>query len=97
MRFMIVEHFAPGQLHEVYRIVRERDRMLPDGLTYIDSWITASLDLCFQIMECDDPLLLQEWAARWGDLANVEIHPIVTSRETAALFARLAAEDTTDE
>lgn len=93
MRFMVVEHFAPGQLHEVYRIVRKHDRMLPDGLTYIDSWITASLGLCFQIMEADDPLLLQEWAARWGDLADIEIYPIVPSRETSALFARLAAEE----
>ena len=38
--------------------------------------------------------LHDEWAARWGDLANVEIHPIVASRDTAALFARLAAEET---
>ncbi len=102
MLLMVVERFAPGRLAEVYRVVRERGRMLPDGLIYVDSWVSAGLDVCFQLMACDDPALLQEWAARWGDLADVEIVPVVQSATTAALFAHLAAEtepatDTTDE
>jgi hypothetical protein len=41
--------------------VREQGRLLPEGLTYIDSWISAGFDTCFQLMECADPLLFQEW------------------------------------
>lgn len=33
---------------------------MPEGLEYIDSWISASLDRCFQLMECNDPALFQE-------------------------------------
>ena len=92
MLFMVVERFAPGRAAEVYRTVRERGRMLPEGLVYVDSWVSASLDVCFQLMECEDPLLFQEWTAQWGDLADIEIVPVVPSKATAALMARLATD-----
>jgi hypothetical protein len=92
MLFMVVERFEPGRLAEVYRVVRERGRMLPAGLVYVDSWVAASLDVCFQLMACEDPVVFQEWTARWGDLARIEIVPVVPSKETAALMARLADE-----
>jgi hypothetical protein len=92
MLLMVVERFAPGRMTEVYRVARERGRMLPDGLVYVDSWVSASLDVCFQLMACDDPVLLQEWTAHWGDLADIEIVPVVPSAETSAMMARLANE-----
>lgn len=90
MLFMVVEHFAPGAAAEVYRIAREQGRMLPDGLIYIDSWVSAGLDTCFQLMECEDPVLLQEWVANWGELGHVEIVPVTHSHATSDLMARLA-------
>ena len=92
MLFMVVERFAAGRAAEIYRVARERGRMLPDGLIYVDSWVSAGLDVCFQLMECEDPVLFQEWTARWGDLADIEIVPVVPSAETSALMARLAGE-----
>lgn len=92
MLFMVVERFAPGRQAEIYRLVRERGRLLPDGLTYIDSWISAGFDTCFQLMESDDPLLFQEWVLQWGDLATIEVIPVTSSRETRALMNRLADE-----
>ena len=94
MLFMVVERFAPGRLAEVYRLLRERGRMLPEELIYVDSWVAASLDVCFQLMECDDPARFQEWAAQWGDLVDIDVVPVVPSKATAALFARLDAEAT---
>jgi hypothetical protein len=91
MLFMVVERFAPGRLSDVYGLVRKRGRSIPDGLIYIDSWIAASLNVCYQLMECDNPVLLQEWVARWDDLVEFEIVPVVPSKETADLFNRLAA------
>jgi hypothetical protein len=58
---------------------------LPEGLTYIDSWIEPNFDRCFQLMQCDDARLLQEWILHWGDLADFEIVPVVPSRQTRAL------------
>ena len=89
MLFM-VERFSPGQAQHIYRTARERGLMLPGGLVYADSLVSASLDVCFQLMECDEPVLFQEWVARWGNLAEREIVPVIPSATTTALMTRLA-------
>jgi hypothetical protein len=61
--------------------------VLPDGLRYVDSWVWADLRGCFQLMECDDPVLFQEWVAGWGNLAEFELVPVTPSRLTADLMA----------
>ena len=43
-------------------------------------------------MECEDRALLNQWAARWEDLIEFEIIPVVTSAEAAATVA-LGCED----
>ena len=90
MLFMVIERFAPGRQAEVYRLVRERGRLLPDGLVYVDSWITADFARCFQLMECAEVNLLQEWVAEWGDLIEFEIVAVSQSSATGAMMARLA-------
>ena len=35
--------------------------MAPDGLYYVDSWVTTDGARCFQVMECDDRSLLDAW------------------------------------
>ena len=82
MLFMVVEHFKEGKTKDIYRRLQEKGRTMPEGLKYIDSWISASLDRCFQLMECDNPALFQEWILKWDDLAEFEIIPIVPSNET---------------
>jgi hypothetical protein len=68
--------------------VREGGRSLPDGLRYVDSWVRADLGGCFQLMECDDAVLLQEWIADWGDLTSFDVVPVVPSSATQELMAR---------
>ena len=82
MLFMVVEHFSQGA-GPIYRRFREQGRLAPEGLVYVDSWVSAGLDRCFQLMECDDPALLQQWIASWEDLARFEIVPVTPSREAA--------------
>jgi hypothetical protein len=89
MLFMVIERFRDGDAAAVYRRFRERGRMTPDGLRYVDSWVERDFGRCFQLMECDDPRLLDEWAARWQDLVEFEVVPVVTSREAAEKIAPL--------
>ena len=89
MTYMIVERFRGGDPVPVYRRFRELGRLAPDGLRYVTSWVTADLRQCFQVMECEDPRLLEEWTSRWSDLVEFEILPVVTSTEAAdAVLAR---------
>jgi hypothetical protein len=56
--------------------------MMPDGLKYVESWIEANFDRCFQLMECDDPRKFQQWVIKWHDLMDFEIVPVVSSKDT---------------
>jgi hypothetical protein len=89
MLFMVIERFRDGDAASVYRRFRERGRMAPDGLKYVDSWVESGFGRCFQLMECDDPRLLEQWTARWQDLVEFEIVPVVTSRQAAETIAPL--------
>ena len=82
MLFMVIERFRERDAKAVYRRLRDEGRGVPDGLRYVGSWIEANFDRCFQLMECDDAGLLQQWVAFWGDLVEFEIVPVVPSTET---------------
>jgi Domain of unknown function (DUF3303) len=89
MLFMVIESFRDGDAKAVYRRFQERGRMLPEGLTYIDSWTDATFERCFQLMECEDQRLLQEWVSRWQDLVEFEIVPVISSKEAAGSIAQM--------
>ena len=85
MLFMVIETFR-HDAKAVYHRFREKGRQLPESLEFIDSWVTADLSRCFQLMRCDDVTLLQRWATEWCDLVEFEIVPVASGRETAAIF-----------
>ena len=93
MLFMVIERFRDQNAKAIYQRFNEKGRMAPDGLTYVGSWIEANFDRCFQLMECDDIRLLQEWVTSWSDLAEFEIVPVVPSKETSEVVARVLARD----
>ncbi len=72
-QFMVIETFLPGCKDRIYERFHERGRMLPEGLTYVNSWLEKDGDRCFQLMETDDPSLFQVWFEHWKDLAAIEI------------------------
>lgn len=80
MLFMIVERFKNREAAPIYKRFAEHGRMMPEGLKYHASWIEGNFDRCFQLMECDDLSLLQEWFLQWQDLVEFEIVPVVESK-----------------
>ncbi|MEP7075067.1 MAG: DUF3303 family protein [Acidobacteriota bacterium] len=86
---MIVEHFRDGDPRPVYSRFREKGRLAPDGLTYLSSWVDEKLEKCFQLMETDDRLLIDQWTDQWRDIVSFEIYPVVTSSEAATLVRDL--------
>jgi hypothetical protein len=86
MLFMVIEHFKGRDPAPVYRRFADRGRLMPEGLNYVSSWIEVGMDRCFQVMETNNPILLQEWIKNWGDLVDFEVVPVVTSAEMVELF-----------
>ena len=55
--------------------------MLPEGLFYHASWVDSTGNRCFQLMETAHPELLDAWVARWDDLIDFEVLPVLTSAD----------------
>ena len=90
MLFMGIERFKDQNLMAVYGQFRAQGRLTPEGLAFVGSWVEASGNRCFQLMECDDLRLFQQWIAHWHDLAAFEIVPVVAGKDTAeAILPRL--------
>lgn len=87
MLFMILERFRDGDPVPVYRRFRDRGRLAPDGLRYVSSWVTTDLRMCYQVMECDDRTLLDQWVSQWKDIVDFEVFPVMTSAEAATTVA----------
>jgi hypothetical protein len=87
MLFMVIEGFRNQDAKSVYRRFRDKGRLVPDGVTFVNSWVAADLGRCFQVMECDDITLIQKWVSEWSDLIDFEIVPVVPGKETAAALA----------
>jgi hypothetical protein len=86
-RYMVLERFKDAPA--IYRRLRERGRMMPEGLQFVSSWIEENLKICFQLMETHDLRLLEEWMANWSDLMDFEIHVVISSSEAAAKAAAI--------
>ena len=81
--YMVIERFRPGRAPEIYQRARERGRMLPPGLDYLDSWVDLELSRCFQLMRTAEPALIEAWIGAWSDLVEFEVVPVQGSAEAA--------------
>ena len=87
MLYMIIERFKDRNAVPVYRRFRDQGRLAPDGLTYLSIWVTTDLTTCYQLMECGDPKLLEQWTEHWRDLVDFEVLPVITSAEAVKQIA----------
>jgi hypothetical protein len=85
--YMVIEHFKGGDAVPVYRRFRDRGRLAPEGLSYVSSWVDATLERCYQLMETDTPVLIDQWIAAWSDLVDFEVHAVISSTEAAERIA----------
>lgn len=79
--YMVIERFRDGDPRPVHERFRDRGRLTPEGLTYITSWVVSDLSRCYQVMESADRALLDAWIARWNDLAEFEVHEVISSSD----------------
>jgi hypothetical protein len=85
MLFMVIERFKNKDPKPIGERFKRTGRMLPEDVTYQASWIDPIQARCFQVMEAPSSEQLEPWVARWADLADFEIVPVLTSQEYWAL------------
>ena len=84
MLYMVIERFKDAPA--IYRRLREKGRMMPEGLEYVSSWIDVDLRICWQLMRAEDESLFQTWIDNWKDLADFEIVQVRTSAEVREMM-----------
>ena len=72
MQFMVIETFKDGCFDKVYKRFNRNGRMMPDGMSYIKSWVTHDEKKCYQIIECETENLIPEWTKNWDDIVEFE-------------------------
>ncbi len=85
MLYMVIEHYKNKE--EVYRRFREKGRMMPEGVRYVNSWVAEDGNTCYQINEARSEALLQEWASNWNDVTDFEWIPVISSQEMSDRMA----------
>jgi hypothetical protein len=78
---MVIETFKDGDPVRVGERFARSGRMLPEGVSYEASWLDEAGTRCFQVMGAPDRATLDGWIARWSDLVDFDIVPVLTSRE----------------
>ncbi|MBL7744536.1 MAG: DUF3303 family protein [Chitinophagaceae bacterium] len=81
MQYMVIERFHPGKVKIMYQRFTDEGRMLPDGVSFINSWINEDVTVCYQVMEAETPGLLQQWISRWNDIVDFEVIPVISSAQ----------------
>lgn len=93
---MVVERFKNGDARAVYERLLQKGRMLPDGLTFVDSWVTEDMRLCYQLMKAEDEALIDEWIKNWSDLVEFTVRPVVSGADVAKAFAKSQTQEFPD-
>jgi len=75
MLFMVIERFRQGDARLVAERFGREGRMHCEG------------SRCFQLMEAEHLDSLKEWIARWADLVDFEIVPVLASDEFWSRFS----------
>ena len=47
MLYMVIERYKDKEA--VYKRFREKGRMMPDGVSYVNSWVTTDGTTCYQM------------------------------------------------
>lgn len=81
MLVLVTEYFKNGDPVPVYERLATKGRMLPEGVIYINSWVSQDLKTAWQVMETDDFYKLYDWMANWEDLVEFEVTKVLSSSE----------------
>lgn len=85
MLYMVIEKYKDKEA--VYKRFHENGRMMPEGVSYVSSWVTADGNTCYQINEAENEELLHKWASNWNDVTDFEFIPVISSKEMSEKMA----------
>jgi hypothetical protein len=86
MLYMVIERFK--DVPAIYQRLREKGRMMPEGLEYVSSWIDVDMKTCWQLMRAENEALFRAWTDNWKDLMDFEVVSVRTSSEVRQMMEK---------
>jgi hypothetical protein len=83
---MVIERFK--DVPAIYQRLREKGRMMPEGLEYVSSWIDIDMKTCWQLMRAENESLFRAWTDNWKDLMDFEVVSVRTSSEVRQMMEK---------
>ena len=81
MMYMLIGHFRRGAAPAGIEAPAGAPGAERPDLKLVGSWVEATLGRSFHVIDCENLLALQQWAARWRHRVHFELVPIVPARE----------------
>ena len=91
MKFMLTFSWKPDVQKRDEGIARFRKTggQPPKGAKLLGRWTRVDLSGGFDLLECDDPKALAEFALMWNDLMELAIVPVLEDEGLADVFQRI--------
>lgn len=89
MLYMLIGHFRRGAAPDAIALPERPLHVDTTAVTLVGSWVEATLGRSFHVVECENLLALQQWAARWRHRVHFELVPIVPAREAVTALEPL--------
>ena len=86
MLYIVIERFK--DVPAIYQRLREKGRMMPEGLEYVSSWIDVDMKTCWQLMRAENESLFRAWSDNWKDLMDFEVVSVRTSSEVRQMMEK---------
>ena len=79
--YLVIERYKNGDPLPVYQRFSQSGRLMPEGVEYVSSWVSADICVCYQVMATAERSLLDAWMANWSDLVDFEVVEVISSAE----------------
>ena len=87
MKFVTQWKVRPGKLAEaVDRFITTGDPK-PEGVTSLGRWFRTDMQGGYHLVEADSAVAIAQYAARWGDLLEIETSAVIEDGEAVSVMS----------
>jgi hypothetical protein len=88
MKFMLTWRTRPGLYQAAFQQFLKTGGPPPKGVTQVARYHVPGSVLGWHLLETDDMTALAEHVNNWGELIDVELHPVIEDSQAAEAAAR---------
>ena len=89
MLYMLIGHFRRGAAPVGMALPERPLNSDSSAVTLVGCWVEATLGRSFHVVECENLLALQQWAARWRHRVHFELVPVVNAQDAVTALEPL--------